>query len=222
MAKQQISLRQIAINKDNTMIALVVGLASFIVVFSLIASNSLLEQRAYQAKVIGKKKTALKQLKANVEEVETLKTSYRAFADSQENILGGASTGTGDRDGDNPRLILDALPSKYDFPALATSIEKIFKPYNLESVTGTDEEIAQSEMVAQGVPQPVEMPFSATVNGNAQSSKEILQLLERSIRPIQIQKLTMAGSSSQLKININAKTYYQPQTVFEVRTETVK
>lgn len=222
MAKQQISLRQLAINKDNTVIALAVGLASFIVVFSLIASHSLLEQRSYQAKVIGKKKVALKQLKANAEEVEKLKTSYRAFADSQENVLGGSSTGTGDRDGDNPRLILDALPSKYDYPALATSLEKIFKPHNLESVTGTDEEIAQSEVVSEGTPQPVEMPFAVTVNGSAQSSKEILQLLERSIRPVQIQKLSMTGSSSQLKININGKTYYQPQTVFDVRTETVK
>jgi hypothetical protein len=222
MAKQQISLRQLAINKDNTVIALVVGLASFIVVFSLIASHSLLEQRAYQAKVIGKKKTALRQVKTNVEEVEKLKTSYQAFADSQENILGGSSTGPGDKDGDNPRLILDSLPSKYDFPALATSMEKVFKPYNLESVTGTDEEIAQSEVVSSGTPQPVEMPFAVTVNGSAQASKEILLLLERSIRPTQVQKLSMTGSSNQLKISINGKTYYQPQIVFDVRTETVK
>lgn len=82
MARQQISLKQLAIDKDNSAIVLAVGLAAFVIVFSLVASNALLKQRSYQAKVIGQKKTALKQLKQNASEVEKLKTSYQAFAES--------------------------------------------------------------------------------------------------------------------------------------------
>lgn len=222
MPKQQISLKQLAINKDSTAIVVVVGLASFILVFSLISSHALLQQRAYQAKVIGKKKVALQQLEDNAQEVEKLKTSYRAFAEKPENVLGGNPEGNGEKDGSNPRLVLDALPSKYDFPALTTSLEKVFKQYGIESITGTDDEVAQSAAEASVSPQPVEMPFTITITGNAQNTKELLQKFERSIRPIQVQKVTINGASNQLKIGVTAKTYFQPEKKFDVKTEKVK
>ena len=222
MAKQQISLKQLSIDKDNTAIVIAVGLASFIVIFSLVASNALLKQRAYQSRVITQKKAALKQLKTNVSEIEKLKTSYQTFAEEQQNILEGSATGQGSKDGDNPRIILDALPSKYDFPALATSMEKVFKPYNLESLTGTDDELGQATAAASATPQPVEIPFAVTMNGSAQTSKEILQLFEKSIRPMQIQRLTLNGQANQLKISVDGKTYFQPQKKFDVKTEKVQ
>ncbi len=222
MARQQLSLKQLAINKDNTAIVIAVGLAAFIVVFSLVASNALLKQRSYQSKVIGKKKIALRQLKTNAAEVDKLKISYQAFADAQQNVLGGSATGNGDKDGANPRLVLDALPSKYDFPALTTSLEKVFKPYKIESITGTDDEVAQAAASLSATPQPVEVPFAITLNGSTQSSKDILRLFERSIRPFQIQKMTITGASNQLKINVEGKTYFQPQKKFDVRMEKVQ
>lgn len=222
MARPQISLKQLAINKDNTVIVVAVGLAAFIVVFSLVASHALLQQRSYQAKVIGKKKVALNQLKQNAEEVDKLKTSYQAFAEEQQNVLGGSATGTGDKDGANPRLILDALPSKYDFPALTTSLEKMFKPYGIESIMGTDDEVAQSSLEPSASTAPVEIPFSITINGSPQTSKQILQTFEKSIRPFQIQKLTLANQGNELKITADAKTYFQPQKKFDVRTEEVR
>ncbi len=222
MARQKISLKQFAIDKDNTTIVMAVGIAAFVVVFSLVASNALLKQRSYQAKVISKKKIALNQLKKNADEVEKLKTSYQVFASAQQNALGGSSSGTGDRDGENARLVLDALPSKYDFPALTTSLEKVFKPYNIESITGTDDEIAQSEEESAVSPKPVEIPFAIAMNSNAQSTKNILELFERSIRPMQIQKLDIAGQASELKVTVTGKTYFQPQKIFDVKTERVK
>lgn len=222
MARQQISLKQLAINKDNSTILLVVGLASFIIVFSLIASNALIKQRTYQAKVIGKKKVALKQLKTNSTEVNKLKASYQTFAGADQNVLEGNSKGSSDKDGENPRLILDALPSKYDFPALTSSLDKLFKPYSLESITGTDDEVAQSAAQSSGTPQPVEIPFTIAMKGSSQQTKDILQIFEKSIRPFQIQKVTLTGESSQIKLNVTAKTYFQPQKKFEVKTEKVK
>lgn len=222
MARKPISLKQLAINKDQTVIVTAVGLAAFIVVFSLVASSALLKQRTYQAKVIGKKKVALTQLKKNSQEVEKLKNSYQVFADAEQNVLGGSAKGTGDKDGENPRIVLDALPSKYDFPALTTSLEKIIKPHPIESISGTDDEVVQSAVSPSANTQAIEMPFSVTVSGSPQSSKQILQVFEKSIRPMQIQKLTFAGQENTLKITINAKTYFQPQKKFDVKTEQVK
>ena len=222
MAKQQLSLKQLAINNDNTSIIITIGLATFIFIFSCVASNALLKQRAYHATVIGKKKAALAQLKKNTEEVEKLKKSYIAFADSQENVLGGSATGNGDKDGENPRLVLDALPSKYDFPALATSLEKVFSQYKIENLQGTDDEIAQSAAEASASPQPLEIPFAVSTGGSEAAAKDVLLLYERSIRPIQISKLKLESAGDSLKISVEAKTYFQPQKKFDVKPEAVK
>lgn len=224
MARTQLSLKQLAINKDNATILIIVGLASFIVVFSLVASQALLKQSSYQGKVINKKQKALKQLKTNQAEVDKLKNSYQTFASGDTNILGGSTKGTGGGDGENPSLILDALPSKYDFPGLATSLEKVFKSYKLESITGTDDEVTQSAQQTVGKPVPVEIPFSISVSGSGQSSKQMLQIFERSIRPIQINKLTFSvkPQSDELNVKAEAKTYFQPHQKLEIKTEKVK
>ena len=222
MARQQLSLKQLTINKDNSTILLTVGIAAFVIVFSLIASNALIKQLSYQNKVIGKKKTALKQLETNKEEIEKLKVSYQSFASAPQNVLGGNPQGDGDKDGENPRLILDGLPSKYDFPGLTTSLEKMFKSYSIDSITGTDDEIAQSAAAASATPKEVEIPFSIVVGSSPQASKQALELLEKSIRPFQIQKLTLSGDPGSVKMDVTAKTYFQPKKTFDVKTEPVK
>lgn len=221
-SRQEISLKQLAIDKDNAAIVIAVGIASFVIIFSLVACNALIKQERYQSKVIGKKKETLKVLKTNAEEVKKLETSYQAFASTPQNVLGGSSTGTGDRDGENPRLVLDALPSKYDFPGLTSSLNKLFQQYQLESITGTDDEVAQAAAQSSSQPQPIEMPFTVVVNGTAQNSKEILEKMEKSIRPMQVKTLTLNGQSDQLKISVSAHTYFQPQKKFEVRSEQIK
>lgn len=222
MARQQLSLKQLAIDKDNTSIAIAVGLAAFVVVFSLFASQALWQQRGYQAKVINKKKTALRELKRSAGEVDKLKASYVAFADAKENVLGGSATGTGDKDGDNPRLVLDALPSKYDFPAVATSLEKVFKDYKIDSIEGTDDEVTQSAVEASGNPQLVEIPFVITLSGSASATKNILSTYERSIRPFQIQKVSLKSEKDEVKTTVNAKTYFQAPKKFDVKREIMR
>ncbi len=222
MARQQLSLKQLAINKDNSAIVIAVGIAAFVVIFSLVASKALLEQRSYQSRVITKKKLALTQLKTNVAEVDKLKNSYQVFANEQENILKGSATGTSDRDGQNPRVVLDALPSKYDFPALTSSLDKLFKPYKVTSLSGADDEVTQSAAEASGAPAPVEIPFQISLESSNQSSKDLLGLFEKSIRPIQIKTLTVTADPTGLKYDVAAKTYFQPQKKFDIKTEPVR
>jgi len=219
-----LSNKRIAINKANTSIVLMVGAAAFIVVFSMVASKALLDQRAYQAKVITTKKKAKDQLKVNIAEVKTLETSYKEFAEAPENVLGGNPIGGANRDGPNPRIVLDALPSKYDFPALATSVEKLLKDnnYKIESLTGTDDEIAQTSNQSSDSPQAIEMPFSVSIETTQAATKPLLQLFERSIRPIQIDSITIKGGTDRLKVTLEGKTYFQPKKTFNVKNEVVK
>jgi hypothetical protein len=218
------SQKHIQINKANTMMIIVIAISSVVVVFSLVASKALLSQRAYQSRVIEKKEKARDQLEANLEATEKLIVAYKSFVGTSTNVLGGNPNGTGDKDGDNAKIILDALPSRYDFPALATSIEKIFtqNSVTLESITGQDDELSQAQNKSSNSPQPVDIPFEVTIKSSYENIQNMTKVLERSIRPIHIHMLTFSGNEGDLNLTIKAKTYYQPERNLEIKKEVVK
>ncbi len=224
MAKPHFSAKQLAINKANTTLVVAVSLTAFIVVFSIVASKALLGQRSYQAKVLSKKKLALKQLNENITAAEQLKIPYQEFANQPQNILGGNAQGNGPKDGENPRIVLDALPSKYDFPALATSLEKLLtdNSFTPTQISGTDDEVAQSANSSSSAPQPVVIPFVVEAPAAAGAAKSLVQLFERSIRPLQIQKLSIIGQDGQLKLTLTGQTFFQPEKNLNIKTEPVK
>jgi hypothetical protein len=219
------STKHLQIDKANTTVVAFVGIAAFLTAFSLVASKALLNQRSYQARVITEKTKALKQLKENNASAKQLVTSYQGFVGEPINIIGGNPAGVGDRDGDNAKIVLDALPSKYDFPALATSMEKLLNSaaYKINSITGTDDEVAQSQQdTGATTPQPVEMPFEISVTGNFTAIQNLFNTLQQSIRPMHVLTIELSGSDNTLTANIKAKSYYQPEKTLGITTKVVK
>lgn len=198
--------------------------AAFVLVFTLIAGNSLIGQMMYQNRVISAKKTALQRLKSDLNARNSLKESYDSFVAQNPNVLGGNATGTGEKDGDNAKITLDALPSKYDFPALTNSLEKLIIDQNLKivSISGTDEEASQTANATSPNPQPIAMPFQVQVNGSYQSVQNLVDVMLRSIRPFQIQTLELTGDQSNMSARIAAQTYYQPEKNLKITTKVVK
>ncbi len=219
-----ISTKQIQIDKANVRIVVAVSIAAFVTVFSLVASKALISQRTYQSKVIAKKQIAKDTLTSNLQAANQLVASYKAFVETPDNVIGGNPQGQADRDGDNARIVLDALPSKYDFPALATSLDKILSSqnYNIKSITGTDDEVNQSQVALSATPQPIEIPFQVTVAATNQSLENLFTIFERSIRPMNIQMITLNATSNEVNVNITAKTYYQPEKALQIKKEVVK
>ncbi len=218
------STKHTLIDKANNMMVVVIAVGSFITVFSLVASKALLSQQAYQSRVTAQKEKAVKQLKSNINAVNNLQTAYKAFVETPDNLLGGNPKGQGDKDGDNAKLILDALPSKYDFPALATSLEKILtgENFKIQSIGGTDEEIQQGGNTASPNPQPVTMPFQVSFTGSYASMGFLLATLEKSIRPIQVQTLDLSGQNGNMQAAISGQTYYQPAKNLSITTKVIK
>lgn len=224
MAKLQTSSKRLLIDKANATMLATIGVTAFIVVFSLVAVRALFSQSGYQSRVLSEKQKALKQLKANNKSVASLVESYKSFASEPQNVLGGNPAGTSAVDGDNPKIILDALPSKYDFPGLISSMEKLLKDggYQIESLGGVDDEVAQQN-TASDKPQPIEMPFPFTVDtGSETAAKNLFVLLEKSIRPIDVTSVSVSVGQTGLKISVNAKTYYQPEKDLKITTKVVK
>ena len=224
MADVKLSSKKVQIDKAQATIVAVIGTAVFVSVFSLVSVKSLWSQRSYQAKVIAQKQDARDQLEDNVNSVKDLVSSYKRFVDSSTNILGGNPQGAGEKDGDNARLILDALPSKYDFPALTTSLEKLItdKGLKIEGITGIDDEVAQAGIQDSGDPQPVDMPFQVKVTGSYAGIQDLFNVFQSSIRPFHAQKIQLKGGASNMELTMDAKSYYLPEKSLDIKKVEVK
>lgn len=224
MARTTALTKRTLIVKANRNIVIATSLAAFVLIFALVAGRAMLGQIAYQQRVIDAKKEALATAQADLEALDSLETSYRQFVAANPNVLSGNVTGEGELDGDNARIVLDSLPSKYDFPALTTSLEELITGQNMQivGISGTDEEATQSEQQASPDPVPIEMPFQIQASGSYGSVQDLVQVLRRSVRPFQIQGLEIAGSESSMNITIDAQTYYQPEKNLKIETEVVE
>lgn len=221
MVLPAVPTKRIQINRANTVVVIMASLAAFMITFTFFAGKAMLSQRSFQSRIIREKTIALKQLEANLITTETLESSYKAFVGQSSNVIGGLSTGKGDRDGDNAKIILDALPSKYDFPAMATSLEKLFKSnsYKLDNITGSDDEVAQSESKSVEL---VEMPFTVTLSGSYEGINEAMVTMERSIRPFHVNILSFTATDKEIGLTITAKTFYQPEKKLNITTKDVR
>lgn len=218
MARVASFTKRSLITKANQTMVTATSVAAFLVIFALVASNTLFSQMLYQNRVISAKKTAKSQLVTDLSARDSLVSSYKTFVSPTTNLIGGDSSSS-----DNAQLVLDALPSQYDFPALATTLEKLLTSDNLQilSITGTDEELTQ-QSTSSGSSSPIPMPFQFEVSGSYQSIQSMIASFESSIRPFQIQTIQLAGTESAMTATISAQTFYQPAVSLKIGSEVVK
>ena len=199
----QLSTKHVLVDKANTTVIVAAAVAAAIVVFSLFASKALIDKISYQNKVISKRNVANKQLKENIDAKDQLVVSFAAFDESPESVLGTSEK--------NSKIVLDALPSKYDFPALTTSIDGIITGagMSVESITGSDQEISAEQSSVN--PIPVAIPFEFGAIGTYEAAQKLLTDLQRSIRPFKIHSVDFTASEGGVvSVKVTGETFYQP------------
>ena len=208
------SKKRLAIDNDQRRIVLAVAGSSAIVVFCLMASWVLFSKIRHQQAVISKKETALEQLQTNEGELEKLVSSYTIFDNEPESVLGN----TGES---NAKVVLDSLPSKYDYAALLTSVEKILVGggFSVLEISGNDLELEAAQ--SSDKPTPIEIPLRIGVQTTYDGAKLLMSELERSIRPFNVQNVELTGKDSLLNVYVDIVTYYQPETSLGIQTEEV-
>lgn len=219
-----LSTKRTLIDKANTAVVIMVSAAVFLTVFSLVATKTFISQANYQGRVISQKRAAVNMLKKDVNAAKQLRKSYIAFTSTSQNALGGNPLGVGQQDGNNAKIILDALPSRYDFPELTTSLESLLasQSVKIDTISGTDDEVTQSQTQASPTPQAIAMPFEFTVTGSYDNIKNVVNALERSIHPMQITSFDISAEQKEITLAIKAQTYYQPPTSLKIKKEVVK
>lgn len=225
MAKLESSTKRVAISRANAQMVIVLSIGVFITVFCLFAAKAVWSLNSYQSRVIDAKQETYTTLKKNIDNYNKLARSYRAFNAASTNVIGGTPGGTGDNDGSNSKIILDALPSSYDFPALTSSVEKIVLKSNLKitSISGTDDQVAQEANSTSVNPEIVPIPFSLTVNNaNYAGVQTLIESFQKSIRPMQIDKIIVSGGGDDISITVDGHTYFLPGKEVSVTKKVIK
>lgn len=206
----------------------IVAAAVAIAVFSLVSTKALLSQAAYQRRVINARHLSNSQIQQSIKQAGTLVDQYNnVFEDpNATNALGGkndTSSNASPPNVDNARLVLDALPTTYDYPALLTSVQKVLTDSGIGSPSiGGSDQSTQVSSTPSSNPQPI--PIELTISGTAtyQGVQSLISSLQQSIRPFDITKLTLSGNESSMVVTLKVTTYYQPAKSLLVNSKEIR
>ena len=219
--------KRLKVDKSESRLVIVVSVAAVVTVFSLVSAKTLLSQASYNKRVLDARHQALDQLNANVDAANTLVNQYQIFqSGNSTNIIGGKNStepGLQPPDGDNARLVLNALPSKYDFPALISSIANALDSNGIQNQTvdGKDE---SGNINSDPTANPSVNTVTLTVGGtsNYKAVQSLVRDYERSTRPFDITKLEIKGSESNMSVTLTMDTYFQPALTLNIPTKEIK
>lgn len=187
-----------------------VVIAAITVSFSMVFLKFLFDFWVYNNNVQSAQRETQEKLEANLDIYEDLRTSFLTLESAQ-----------GTPQSPDAEVILDALPRNYDFPALASSIQKLASSSEVElmSFRGNDEEGSVPEPSYS--PEPYEVMFGAEVSGSYEDIQVFVNALDLSIRPFHIESIELQGSDDSLRAVIDIRTYFQPTQNLEYPERTI-
>ena len=204
------------IDKASTQTFAAVTVAAIVVSMSLVLLNILWGTSRFNTKVQGELEIARDALQTNLERVGPLQESFNRF-EIGDNLIPDQ-----EEEKKNSELVLDALPSQFDFPELAASINNLAEEAGVElsSFNGTD--LGSDTSGSSSNPRAQEIPFSMRVVGSYSGISKFLRGIENSIRPITVLSIDLTGSSSNLQASVTAETVYQPAVDLTIQKETIQ
>ncbi len=211
---------KIKIDKAKANAVTSLAIASFLLIFGLFTSKTLLGFYIYQGRVLSAQRTSINNIVQDQQVANNVQSAYTNFINQPVNIIGGSSTGNGSTSGNNAKIILDALPQSYDFPAIISSLQALFTMpgITVESLTGTDNSLSLVQSA-----QPVPIPISFSVQGSYTNIQNFLAVINRSVSPIDILTIQLTGTDADLTASITAQTYYyNPSSGIYTSTEVVQ
>jgi hypothetical protein len=225
--KKRLSAKAVQISKDQSQLLITVIVATLLSVFCLFSVKNLVAKSIYQGRVISARHKSADQIKTDIRNANTLVAQYKDvfIGDNGQNIIGGkndANVYAIPPNGDNGRIVIDALPTSYNFPALLTSLQQMMNSNNLgsQSIGGTDQ-TATADNSPSGSPKPVNMDMIVSGTGTYINAAHFIHDLERSIRPFDITSLSLSGNESSLIVNLNVTTYYQPSKTVSITSKEI-
>ena len=216
-----IKKRQVIANSNKTMFMWVAGMSA-VVGIALGLAFFLFEQLMFKTTVTGKLDDTASTLTKNNKETTALMDNLRARSTDE-----GLNSVKALPDDQALQVVLDALPADDNSLALGSSLQQKL----LSGVTGvvleslSVDSANQSTAPAAGkAPAGVEkitLSFVATAD-NPSSLKDLLVRLERSLRVIDIDTLSLETSATRYTMTVTAHAYYKPGVQVKLGTAVCK
>jgi len=221
--RQQIS------NANRTMFMWVAAVSA-VVGIAIVGSVLLYQKAAFNERVLGVKDKTVSTLRNNNKVVPELENKIREM-----NTNKALSEAMAPNQTQPIRVVLDALPSEANSPALGSSLQSKFlndpalkiesltvdPVIGVESQTANNVEDASSTAPAAANEITFRFSVSADIN-NANALKDLLQRLERSIRAIDITSLQIEAQSNRLVLSVEGRAFYEPAKTVQLKEETLK
>jgi len=204
--------------KANRNMFLWIAGASALVGFALVASIFLVQKLVFNERVLIEKNNTISVLQANNAVMPELETQVRVLDTNAALIKSKA------KDNDQAiQVILDALPSEANSPALGASLQDVL----LASIPGlvidslqVDPVEGVESLAAPGVDTggavlgttgtENQITFRFIVSGNQDALKAALVNLERSIRTIDITKLQIESQQTTQVMTVQGRAFFEP------------
>jgi len=230
MAPNDTALRKrTQISKANRVMFIWVAAASALVSFALITSFFLAQKLIFNEKVLSEKSNTVTTLNQNNKVVSDLETQVRVL-DTNTDL---ASIKANDSD-QAIQVILDALPSEVNSPALGASLQTkllagidglTLESLQVDPVQGveslTDGADTVQDASATGAVDNI-ITFSFSVSGKPEQLKQVLTNLERSIRTIYVTRLQVENQQDKQIMTVQGRAFYEPVKNVALKNKVVK
>lgn len=204
----------------NKMIFVWVIIASVAISLCGVTLQFLIRQAIFNQKIISAKLETQGTLSKNIENVAKLKQNVDALqADTRLAQVKAKPEDT------NLKVVLDALPTTDDRTALGASLQQVILPKSgvntsdITTVSQASSATTDASATSSKVP-TANFTFAAT--GDYARIKATLSDLERTIRPLDVQKLSLQGVDGQLKATVDGVTYYLPPQTVQLGKKSIK
>lgn len=219
-----IKKRQQIKNANQTMFLWIIA-ASVAVAVCLVLGQFMLRQFIFNNKIISAKNQAYDTLRDNKESFGELKNEVNKLVSNQSlSKLKVAESDT------SLQVIIDALPTTDDRVALANSLQQVILARSgvaIESITVVDGGTVTTGAASDATTPtpsnaPISVPFTVVVKGNYDQIRQAVGDLEKSIRPMSVDRVLLEGSNNELRATIIAQSHYLPAKSVQVTTESIK
>lgn len=180
-------------------LAILVGILS--IVLALVIGRQLVGSMMLNARVIGKKTAASKQINANYDALKGLQSQYSELGSLRDTVT-------------------TALPTKPSLPELWAMMENIGNSSGVATSTVSSVIVSDAEAPAGSAVQ--QLPISVSVQGSYAAIQSYLTNLELSTRPLRVTNVTLAGTNNLVQANLSITTYYQGAADLNVGSEVVQ
>lgn len=213
------------ISRANQLMFVWIAGVSVVVGFSVVLALFLGQKIIFGERVLAEKGKTVSTLEKNLQAAPALKDNIRAL-NTNENLRKTRLN----TDDSALQSVLDALPADANSTAMAASLQKklltgvpdvVLESLRVDAVNDSGDSEAEGDVATE--PGSIGFTFAVSApSGSQDGLRQILQQLERSIRPFTIKTLSIESQGARVTLTASGVGYYEPAKTLNLTNKVVR